>query len=82
MFTPKMFRNLLAYVPSDLVPPVVGSISASRDRVLKNVDVPVTVNVFEATRVPFTVVDARDTVPVAYRLVVDRLDVDALFRVV
>jgi hypothetical protein len=32
--------------------------------------------------VPPTVVEARVTVPVAYRLVVDRLEVDALFKVV
>jgi hypothetical protein len=35
--------------------------------------------VFPATfSVPEIVVEARDTVPVAYRFVVDRLDVDAL----
>ena len=56
--------------------------SANRDRLLKKVEIPVTVRVLDATRVPFTVVEARVTVPVAYRLVVDRLEVDALPRLV
>jgi hypothetical protein len=35
---PKIFRNLSAEEPRDLTPSVVGSMSANRLRVLKNVD--------------------------------------------
>ena len=46
--TAKTLRNLLANVPSERVPVVVGKISAARLSVLKNEDSPVTDKVPEA----------------------------------
>ena len=71
---PNISKNLVAYVPSDLVPFVVGNISASSDRVLKNVDTPVTDSGLDAFCGPFTdVVEFNSVISFTVRAVADAL---------